>query len=183
MFRTLIPIILIVASGLLGFFYIFPIYEKITIAMKEEKGIDEALQKTKEIGTIATELRNKVESISVSDIDKLDTILPSEIDEIRFVNMLNSIASRHNLSLGGPTVTEGASGVGDADEQGLNTIGVSFSVTASYETFIAFAQDLERSLSIADVHSIALSAPSAGEDDEVSDSYNYDIELSTYWLE
>jgi len=188
MFRIIVPIILIIVSGLVGFFYILPLYENVMTARDEGRGIDDALQKTKDIGDIAEELRGTVEGISSSDLDKLEVILPKDVDEIRFLNMLNSIARRNNLALEGLTVKS------NLDEKGNNLAGLtgvlkpvpldaSFSVFAPYETFQVFLKDLEQSLALIDVQSITLSVLGAVEGEEVTDSYIYKVNLSTYLLE
>jgi len=186
MFKLIVPIILVITSGLIGFFEISPLYEQVNTAKSEEQNINDALQKTKNIGDIAEELRSKVESISVSDINKLDVLLPENIDEIRFLNMLNSIAQRQGLALSQLNVT---SDNGEVSVTEITTLAqtkiltASFSVFAPYETFKSFLNDLEKSLSLIDVDSIIISVPEYGVDTIATDSYTYSIKLSTYWIE
>ena len=49
-------------------------------------------------------------------------------------------------------------------------------VTASYDNFIAFLKDLEKSLRLVDVVSLTFTAP------ESSPTYDFTIGLKTYWL-
>ncbi len=186
MFKLIVPIILIITSGLIGFFEMAPLYKEVKVAKSEEQSINDALQKTKDIGDIAERLRSKVENISASDFSKLEVIIPENIDEIRFLNMLNSIAQRQNLALSDLNITSngrGEDGSMTTVLENFNTINIGFSVFAPYETFKFFLNDLEQSLALIDVDSIILSVPKYDADTNVTDSYTYSIKLSTYWIE
>ena len=52
---------------------------------------------------------------------------------------------------------------------------MSFSVTASYEQFIDFLKDLESSLRILDISKLVLNANDTG-------TYDFNVELKTYWI-
>ncbi len=186
MFKLIVPIILIITSGFVGFFEMAPLYDEIKVARSEEQSINDALQKTKDIGDIAEELRSRMESISLSNLNKLEVILPENIDEIRFLNMLNSIAQRQGLALSQLSVTSDFGGTSISGEPPLKqsrTLSASFAVFAPYETFQSFLNDLEQTLTLIDVDSITLSPPGYTEGSEVTDSYTYSIKLSTYWIE
>ncbi len=186
MFKLIVPIILIITSGLVGFFEMAPLYKEVKVAKGEEQRINDALQKTKDIGDIAEKLNNKIENISISDFSKLEVILPKNIDEIRFLNMLNSIAQRQNLTLSGLNITSSGNEKTESMatvSENFNIVNIDFSVFAPYETFKFFLNDLEQSLALIDVDSMILSAPQYAADTEVTDSYTYSIKLSTYWIE
>jgi len=194
MFRSIIPIILIITSILIGFFYAKPIYEEMSIARSRLQAIDETLQKTKDISSAATELRREIESISPEDLDKLENvILPDDIDQIRFLNMLSSVASRQNLFLEGLQITNSA---GDSTDNTLidgrvvsakvNKLEVSFSVSTDYDTFKIFLNDLEQSLALIEVEDISISVPSYESSEEEGNGdvpYAYSVQISTYWIE
>lgn len=194
MFKSIIPIILIITSILIGFFYAKPLYEEMSIARSRLQAIDEALQKTKDISSAATELRREIESISPEDLDKLENVmLPDGIDQIRFLNMLSSVASRQNLFLESLEITNGA---GDSTDDTLtegravsakvNKLEVSFSVSTDYDTFKIFLNDLEQSLALIEVEDISISVPSYGSSEEEGSAiipYAYSVRISTYWIE
>lgn len=138
-------------------------------------------------------------SISPDDQDKLDKMIPSTVDNIRLIIDLNSVALRHGFSLknikataatapktsstalinNGATVATaggGASGRGlTISNPILDTVNLSFSVTAPYNQFIAFLQDLEANLRIMDVTHLTVTANNTG-------TYDFGLELKTYWL-
>jgi hypothetical protein len=52
---------------------------------------------------------------------------------------------------------------------------VSFNVTAPYQQFISFMQDLEASLRVMDLTHLTVSANDTG-------TYDFGVQLTTYWL-
>jgi len=178
MLRLFIPTILIIASLVLGFLYISPLYDKLSSTSKQEKEVDEALKNTEKIGVDAENFRAQIDNISNSDIDKLDAILPEEMDDIRFLNMLNSIASRHYIFLDRLEIISGGSGA--PSRNGVLT--VSFFASTSYNNFTSFLEDLEKSLVLVDINSIAASVSSQGKSSGAG-LINYNVELRTYWAD
>jgi Tfp pilus assembly protein PilO len=57
----------------------------------------------------------------------------------------------------------------------VGSVSLGFSVTASYEDFLAFLQDLEHSLRILDVEKLAFTGEQGGK-------YTFDFTIRTYWL-
>jgi len=57
----------------------------------------------------------------------------------------------------------------------LGSVDLSFSVSSSYETFLTFLRDLERSLRLVDITKLSFNAAS-------SDSYDFNVTIRTYWL-
>jgi hypothetical protein len=191
MFRTLIPIILIITAALVGFFQVRPLYAEMSEVRNNVLGVEDALQKMEEISSTVKKLENKIESIPPEDIDKLENvIIPSKIDRIRFLNMLSSLASKRNLFLNGLQIeSDNTSNSNDTLTGGkaasaeLKKLGLSFSVSTDYETFKMFLIDLEKSMALIDVDSITISTPTSGEDESGLIKYTYDIKMSTYWME
>lgn len=183
--RTSIPIILIIVTNIFGYFYLPPSYERVKAVSAEIKAVDDALQKTREIGSVAEGLRNKIESISPSDLDKLDAVLPGRVDEIRFLNMLNSLALRRGIILEGLTVkkNENIPANVSARTTQQNSLSASFSLFVPYRAFKIFLADLEQSLVVMDVSSFTLSVPADGGGGKAADSYTYKVDLLTYWKE
>ncbi|MDB5259370.1 MAG: hypothetical protein JWO73_578 [Candidatus Taylorbacteria bacterium] len=116
--------------------------------------------------------------ISAEDLAKLDKMIPDNIDNVRLIIDVNGIADQHHIKLKGvrtsatsPSTKTTAAGVA----MKLNTVTISFSTATTYENFIAFMQDIERSLRIMDISKISLTAADNG-------VYSYDVDLKTYWL-
>lgn len=189
MFRIVIPIILISVSVLLGVFNIKPVYITWVSLKKDLKVVNEDLQKIKDIEIAAEDLRKEIKNIPDSNKNKLNVVLPDEIDQIRFLNMVNSIASRKNLLLSGLEISEksknessigGAKANSNLETGAPNTMEVNFSVEATYDTFKEFLGDLESSLSLMDVESFSVSVPASSPDENEIKPYSYKVKLVTY---
>lgn len=183
--RIFIPLFLIITSALIGYFNIKPLYEDVRAATLEKENFDEALGKTKEISIVVEKLAKKLDEIPSSDIDKLNVLLPSKADGIRFLNMLSSIASKSSISVSDAKLLDKKSENFDENIKpisGVSKISISFSVTTSYSTFKNFLKDIERSLVLIDVDSIKSSKAPALQG-APSNIYIYEVVLSTYMLD
>lgn len=143
------------------------------------------------------EVRDKVISdynqLSSEDRIRLDKIVPNTVDNIRLIIDMNDVARKHGLSLRAINVSVGGSSPnpsGEGQEQiimdPINNNGivavpildkllVTFSVSAPYQQFISFIQDIEANLRIMDITSLSVSVNNNG-------IYDWTITLKTYWL-
>jgi len=190
--KILIPIILIIVSLLIAFFYIKPLYVDIIKTNNKKAQIEDAIQKTEEIDVALSDLQSNLDSISDINLDKIDAMLPYKIDEVRYLDMINSLAQSYNLPIEGLNI----SGLNDADNSGgsfftkvssdtgtkeIEVISIEFSASSTYEEFKEFLVVLERSLVLLDINSISLSPSQSGSDSEIGeDFYNYTVKLTTY---
>jgi Tfp pilus assembly protein PilO len=129
---------------------------------------------------------NQYNAISDTDKARLDKLVPDNIDNVRLIIDISGIAGRHGLTAAGITTSADTNAAkasiptqstqnSVAGSGNLSTVTVTFNVTTTYTNFIAFLQDLERSLRILDVNSITLSTSANG-------VYTYGVTLNTYWL-
>lgn len=181
MTRLFVPLILIAAA--LGLFVIFtnPTYQKIKELQVQDNSYSDALAKATELHTVRDKLLNTRNSFAPTDVDRLQHILPDNVDNIRLIIDINNIASRHNLALTNVDLgdlsksTSGkASGGSNADPVGSLEVGFSVS-TANYSDFLSFLQNLEHSLRLVDVDKITFSATANG-------VTTYSLSVRTYWL-
>lgn len=132
--------------------------------------------------------------ISTEDRERIDKIIPNTVDNIRLVIDMNSIGLKRGFSLKNiKAVAASQTGTGASAQSvptrtsssvardgaipnpTLDTVTVSFSVSASYQQFIEFMRDLEANLRIMDLTHLTVSANSTG-------NYDFGVELKTYWL-
>ena len=162
-------------------------------------------QYTKAIKTSDTLIkeRDKVledyKNISQDDRDRLEKMLPSTVDNIRLVIDLNSIAVAHGFALKGVTANASTAKNGSGPtapsaplapvpvgankarplkkiaSSVLDTVNISFSVSAPYIEFQQFMKDLEANLRIMDLTHLTVAANDTG-------TYDYSVQLTTYWL-
>jgi hypothetical protein len=124
-------------------------------------------------------------------------MVPDTVDNIRLIIDLNSVALQHGFSLKNITAAAKSDSSGTSPSaQGapaspdlstsaadslsiatptLDTVTVSFNVTAPYQQFISFMQDLEASLRVMDLTHLTVSANDTG-------TYDFGVQLTTYWL-
>jgi len=132
--------------------------------------------------------------IKEEDRDRLDRMIPNTVDNIRLIIDMNSIGLKHGFSLRNikananksekvSGVTSGVSTPRNSASRGedtiptptLDTVSISFSVTATYQQFIDFMRDLESNLRIMDMTKLTLASNDTG-------TYDFGVELRTYWL-
>jgi hypothetical protein len=133
-------------------------------------------------------------ALSDEDRIRIDKMIPNTVDNIRLVIDLNSVGLRHGFSLrdikavassvaskqalpqaankSSPTRSPGLDSIPTPT---LDTVTVSFSVTAPYQQFIDLLHDLEANLRIMDLTHLTVSANTTG-------NYDFSVEFKTYWL-
>lgn len=132
-------------------------------------------------------------SISENDRERLDKMIPNTVDNIRLVIDLNSVGLRHGFSLHNIKATANAASGSSAQTAQkvpttytvkdsnsistptLDTVTVTFSVSAPYQQFIDFMRDLEANLRIMDLTHLTVSTGANG-------TYEFGVELKTYYL-
>jgi hypothetical protein len=185
MARFLLPLILVAAAIGLFVLYVNPTYQGpdgIKALKAQQASYDDALNKSQELKKVRDTLISRYNAFTPENKEKLQAILPDNVDNIRLVIDINNIASRHNLavknlSLGNTEngkAARSAAAVG-ASGSAVGSVDLGFTVTSDYEHFLAFLADLEHSLRIVDVEKITFSTSETG----ISD---FDISIRTYWL-
>jgi Tfp pilus assembly protein PilO len=182
------PIILILVSVGLFFFYIEPLRERIDELNQERIEKETNIQKVKELRETRGILNEKYKNISKEDIARLSKVLPDTVDNVRLILDINNIASKYGIILkgisisGGPMAESGEinrnQGQNQTIDQSIGNIQFSFSFSTDYDVFKIFLKDLEESMRLIDITDITVSA---GAEDK-SGLYNYSLSLNTYWL-
>jgi len=193
MFKLLIPIILLALA--VGTFILFtnPIYQDVKILRAESASFQEALGNSKALENERDKLTQKYNAIDSGDLAKLGKLLPDNVDNIRLILEIEKLALPYGMALrevryegGEKKNASGEEGTvsGSAPEAGVpQNYGIwelQFSVTGSYNNFLAFLRSLEQNLRIVDISSIDFGSTSGpiGQ----PDVYKYDFTIKTYWL-
>lgn len=192
MLRLIAPIILIGAAivGLVAL--VNPLYEEISILKAQVASYNQALDNSKALENERDKLTKKYNSIDPTDLDRLEKLLPDNVDNIRLILEIEKIASPYGMVLRdvkydtitkaeeeGTAVQAGEIPVDFSKEYGLWNL--EFSTEGSYTNFQNFIKDLEQNLRIVDISSIQFSSvdnttPAKG------DTYKYGFKIKTYWL-
>jgi Tfp pilus assembly protein PilO len=185
--NILTPLILIIVSIGAFFGYIDPNYRgqnlnngKLSIIdlQKSYADYETALSQSTEIKEQRQKNEDVKASISEADLQKLKKLLPDNIDNIQLIIDITNIATKHGLVLKGTKLDSGATQeltkIGK-DTSKYGVVGISFSVTSSYDNFQEFLADLEKSLRLVQITDLSVT----GSNSEV---YDFAIGLKTYWL-
>jgi len=176
------PIILIIVSVGLFYFYLFPEYVVIENLRAERDKYDNVLEKMGELREARKVAALKLEEFSVTDLDKLEKMLPGRLDLTQLILDLDNIALRHRIimkDIKTAEIGEEPVGRGEAtvSAKPYKTVSVTFNAETSYANFISFLSDVEESLRVMDVISVKIKT-----DSENPSVQNYTASIYTYWL-
>ena len=182
MSRYLYPIILIILSVGLFFTFTEKRYSEAQSLIAEIEQYDATLEKARELQTLQEDLISRYNNFSGDDIEKLEKLLPSNVDNVRLIIEIESIAEAHDITLESVTVTNVATSnetnTNTTQSSGVKTVDLQIATTAEYEVFLDFLDGLEKSLRIVDIENTDFSSGGISVEE-----YGYAITLRTYWLE
>ena len=172
-----ISIILIVVSFFLSVFYTSPLFEELNVLSAEKASLDKSLGDSKGLRTTLAEKEVLYNNLSEDDKTRLNKLLPDSIDNVKLIIDIDNIASKYNLKLRNIDIKADKPGefTGDNVNKDYGTAKLRFSVTAPYDNFKLFLNDLEDSLRLVDISSLTFNSGEKNLND-------YNIELKTYWL-
>jgi Tfp pilus assembly protein PilO len=169
---------------------------------QEKERLAEALKITDEYRALSAKLREeRDQKIGKGEIDKLDKLLPSSIDNIRLFVDLQKIAADYGLPLDTVNISgEGGDSSKTSESQaplrtqaqgiqsngGVGVVKFSFNVKTDLATFKSLLQGMEESLRIFDVTDIKISPVTEDGSAQKSASgpaiYTFALSANTYWL-
>jgi Tfp pilus assembly protein PilO len=181
----LTPIILIIISLGVFFGYVDPNYRgtdpenrSVQSLQAEDAQYQQALNDSTKLRKQRDLLSQRKSNFDPEQITRLEKLLPDNVDNIKLVIDIKNIAQNHNLVL--KNIKLGTGIVADPKKLGTDnskygTVGLSFSVTASYISFQNFLADLEKSLRLVDITDLSVAGSDTG-------LYDFSVSLKTYWL-
>lgn len=180
--RLILPLLLFGAAVGLFVVYIDPTYQESKALAMQVASYDEALSKSQELRKLRDSLLSRRNTFDEQDIQKLQQVLPDNVDNIRLIIDINAIATRHGLSLKNVLLGEISDSatarsplaVGTSASS-IGSVTLEFTLAASYDDLLALMEDLEHSLRVLDVEHIKFAANETGIND-------YTITIRTYWL-
>jgi len=183
MFRRIIAIIIIIASILAIVLFAMPRYRNTKVLRTEVAELEDALNKAAQLRSERARLLDTYNTMTEQDRARLMTLLPDSVDNVKLSIDIEQLAARHGLVLKDANVEEARNVVADAGlaNQSLGTIEMNLSFLGSYDSFVNFLSDLERSLRIIDVQSIGFQTQQR-RGEEVNDYYEFSLNVATYWL-
>ncbi len=188
--RNITAIILLFLAGAIYFTYTSGLWNDAMTVKAMNDQYTGAIDSAKKLISVRDAVLKEYNNIAPQDQAKLDKMLPSSVDNIRLIIDLNNVALQHGFSLSNITAAADTSKTGTAapstsgtsngntliaSTPTLDTVAISFSVTAPYQQFISFMQDLEANLRIMDVTHLSVAANDTG-------TYTFNVQMNTYWL-
>jgi Tfp pilus assembly protein PilO len=199
MMRYIMPIILLAISVAAFLTFANPTYQSISAVKAKAASYDEALNNSKALEIERDKLTAKYNSISAENLDKLEKLLPENVDNIRLILEIEKLASPYGMTLKDvryDTTTEKTSdtasspaapapSAGPDSKKNFGTWNLEFSTTGTYDNFISFVKDLENNLRVVDISSVEFSSNEGGLSgvaQNTAQSYKYTFKIKTYWL-
>lgn len=176
--KNFFAIVLLVGAIGLFFGYTYKKYQEIKEVRTDVVELKKDLEQSVVILAKRDELKKKYTSFKQADLEALDSLLPDYVDNIKLVLDMNSIAKLYGITLRGIKVDEEKESkvaATTASKANFGSINISFKVTSTYENFVQFLRDLERSLRIVDVTALSFKSTETG-------VYDFNVSLRTYWL-
>jgi Tfp pilus assembly protein PilO len=177
-------------------------WDKVQVLKGEVAEYRKAVENSKELLKKRDELLNQKNQISDTDLERLETLMPIDVNSTKLILEIQNLASNvHGLAFENPKYdpnkkvtadVKTTTAAGDESAPAKITTPVNpkdavmsqkeygvfeleFTVTGSYDKFIGFIQDLEKSLRLVDIQSTQISQkdPTA---------LKYVVKVQTYWL-
>ena len=182
MTRLILPIILTGTAIALFVLFTDPTFQETKQLQVQAGSYNDALNKSQEFRRLRDEKIAAYNTFATADKQKLEKILPDNVDNIRLIIDINNMAARHGLTLKNVelgTVSDSASArsalaVG-ASGEAVGSVDLGFGVASTYDDFLSFLQDVEHSLRIVDVESISFTVGETA-------VYDFTVSIRTYWL-
>ncbi len=158
--------------------FTLPAFRDLSLLLDEKAAFAGMVAKASEIEERKNTLLAEFNKISASDIKKIETLIPTSLNFVKLVADIDSVASRHGISIRQISSADNSASAGSIEEaennNGYKSATIGFEFMASYEDFNNFMNDLERSLRILDIKSVKVSSGDKG-------IYKYEVSLDTYW--
>lgn len=192
--KFLIPIFLILISGAGFFVLVAPKYENISLLRTEVQAYKTALDNSEALERERNKLVTKYNNMNVSDLARLQKLLPDNIDNIRVILEIERLARVYGMSLRDIRYDDKAkedensnvveAGVVNTEQnQEYGSWNLEFATEGSYDSFISLLQDIEKNLRLVDVVSVNFSSAGAENAKQgATDNYKYVFKIKTYWL-
>lgn len=142
---------------------------------------EDVLDNASEIIELRDSLLTTYATVPKSEIERLNKVLPDNVDTVKMALDLDGMASKYGISIKSiktstdPTVVDPSLMVLPEYAKPYEKALVSFSFVSTYENFKNMLIDIEKSLRIMDVKSVSFQA-------KESNLYEYQISVDTYWL-
>lgn len=174
--------LLAIASFALYYLFINPLYTGVGSVWQPEQGVgalrtksaqyDTTIAQVQSLSVQARALQKQYSNISPETIQKMDVMVPDQVDPVRLMSEINTIANEAGFVLGDLTVSEN-----QVTKDGRGSYLISFSVTTSYTRFKELMRNYETSMRLFTIKSINFSAPA-----KPGETVAFQVKLETFYM-
>lgn len=164
--------------------FIVPNYHEISALRAQSADYNQVLSNARTLQEERNKLVAKYNAFDPALLGKLNTMLPTNPENMKLILELNSIAKQYGLALQNVKIEDGSTDTqttarpaGAAPNTDIGTLRITFSASGPYVGFTNFIRTIERSLRVVDIDKISFSAI-----DEARQNYQYTVGVKTYWL-
>jgi len=198
MVRIITAIVALVLAGGIFFFYTQPAYDTVQTAQAQINDYNAALDKAAELQQLKQSLLSRYNAFDPGSLDRLQKLLPDNVDNIGLILELDNLAGRYGLALQNVDVSTadsqtpaGGAAIGAiaGANQNYSSLTLTFGTAGSYDSFVKFLTNLESSLRVVDLVSLTIASGASTNQGTIGHtgtaaqpSYTYNIILRTYWL-
>jgi len=161
MARNITSLLFLLAAVGLFWFWTKPVLNTIDVLVAEKTTFDEALSNSRELQQLRDDLLVKYNSITASDLEKLSKMVPPEPRITELMVEMSDVSRNVDVTVARldareSTVSMGIVSLPSSDKlSDYQKVDLNIDVVASYENFITFLNEIERSLRIIDVDRIS----------------------------
>ncbi len=173
MVKSILGILLLIVGIGAAYFYGFPLLGEIGEMQKDAEVITALIEKTENLNQVGQSVIELYDSVPTSDISRMDTLVPDQIDNVKLILELQKLAERYGLGVSGINVS--GTGAREVAGQTINVVSFQAQLEGYYGDFVDFLEQLELSQRIIDTNSLNFQAF------ETENGYSYTLALDTYW--
>jgi len=182
--KNIISIIIIIISLATFVLVVKPQYTEIKDLEVKKEELGEVLKNAKKLQSIRDTLLNKRKTLSLSDVSRLEKLIPENADNVKLIIEFQRIAEKYDLELQAASASrdDAEEVIGgrntqnfDIESRDYGVITLDFIISGGYSEFLSFLDDIENNLRITDLRTLSIST---GE----SQQFDFSIAIDTYWL-
>ena len=187
MSRIILPIGMIVVAVVVFVVFVVPRYDSIKAIRAEDGEYNKALSNARELQAVRDQLLSQYNTMDESNRERLEKLLPENIDNVKLILELDVLATKHGMALRDVQIRESgdetdalvATPIPEEETKEYGVTGLQLSLEGDYDNFISFLENVERSLRIIDIESVSFASQS---NTLATNRYQYEVDLTTYWL-
>ena len=188
MTRNIFSILLLAGAIAIFFFYTDPSYSSMQVLAAQGAQYDQALGKAAQLQQIKQNLLAKYNSFDPNQLSRLTTMLPDQVDNIRLILDLDSLAGQFGMALQNVNISSPDTQTGSvvssiqSSSQPYDSLIIQFSTQGTYQQFQQFITALESSLRLVDLQNLTVTPGGTTGGGSSQPIYTYTMTVQTYWL-